>query len=202
MHRNLSAPGLALALFLAPAAYAQPTDRPPAAVPGETALPQGVALGGAFSLTDQAGRAATDRDLRGRWALLYFGYTFCPDVCPTELQTMAAALDALGPELGERVRPVFVSIDPERDTPERLADYVALFHPRLIGLTGSAAHVAQAARAYRVYYARARPGDGDGYLMDHSSFIYLLDPDGAVRGLFRPGTTAEDLAAALRRRLP
>ena len=150
---------------------------------------------------DPSGRVVTDRDLRGRWSLLYFGYTSCPDVCPTELQTMAEALDALGPDLAGRVQPVFVTVDPERDTPERLADYVKLFHPRLMGLTGTPAQVVQAARAFRVYYAKARSGDGDAYLMDHSSFVYLLDPEGAVRALFRPGTTADDLAAALRRRL-
>lgn len=172
-----------------------------AAAPGETALPSGVTLGGTFTLMDQSGRAVTNRDLRGRWSLLYFGYTSCPDVCPTELQTMAEALDSLGPNLAGHVQPVFVTVDPERDTPERLADYVKLFHPRLMGLTGTPAQVAQAARAYRVYYAKARPGDGDAYLMDHSSFVYLLDPEGAVRALFRPGTTADDLAAALRRRL-
>ena len=114
---------------------------------------------------------------------------------------MVGALDALGPGLAGRVQPVFVTVDPGRDTPERLADYVKLFHPRLMGLTGTPAQVAQAARAYRVYYAKARSGDGDAYLMDHSSFVYLLDPDGVVRALFRPGSSAEDLAAALRRRL-
>lgn len=172
-----------------------------AAPSGETVLPSGISLGGAFSLIDQAGHTVTDRDLSGRWALLYFGYTSCPDVCPTELQAMAAALDALGPDLGAQVQPVFVTVDPERDTPERLASYVALFHPRLIGLTGTPAQVAQAARAYRVYYAKAQSEDASNYLMDHSSFVYLLDREGAVRALFRSGTTAEDLAAALRRRL-
>ena len=176
-----------------------PVNPPP--VPGETALPPGIRLGGPFTLVDDHGTAFTDQDLRGGWTLLYFGYTACPDVCPTELQTMAAALDLLPPELAARVRPVFVTIDPERDTPERLAGYVALFDPRLVGLTGTAGQVAQAARAFRVYYARARAEGSTDYLMDHSSFIYLLDPDGAVRALFRAGVTAEDLATALRRRL-
>ena len=170
-------------------------------VTGETALPPGIRLGGAFALVDQHGRPFTDQDLRGTWSLLTFGYTTCPDVCPTELQTMAAALDLLGPDLAARVRPLFATIDPERDTPERLARYVALFHPRLVGLTGTPAQVAQAARAFRVYYARSRAEGSSDYLMDHSSFLYLLDPEGAVRALFRAGVTAEDLAAALRRRL-
>lgn len=170
-------------------------------VAGETTLPPGIRLGGPFTLTDHHGRTVTDRDLRGGWTLLYFGYTSCPDVCPTELQTMAAALGMLPPDLAARVRPVFATIDPERDTPERLASYVALFDPRLIGLTGTPEQVAQVARAFRVYFARSRAEGTTDYLMDHSSFIYLLDPEGAVRALFRAGTTAEDLAAALRRRL-
>ena len=178
-----------------------PVRQPAAAGTGETALPPGVALGGAFALVDSKGHAVTDRDLRGRWVLLYFGYASCPDVCPTELQTMAEGIDALRPDLAAKVQPVFITVDPERDTPERLADYVALFHPRLIGLTGTPAEVAQAARAYRVYYAKTASADPAEYLMDHSSFLYLVGPDGAVRALFRPGTTSEDLAAALRRRL-
>lgn len=168
---------------------------------GETILPPGVRIGGTFALVDHHGQRVTDQDLHGSWSLLYFGYTSCPDVCPTELQTMAAALGLLSPNLAARVRPIFATIDPERDTPERLASYVALFDPRLVGLTGSPEAVAQAARAFRVYYARSRVEGSTEYLMDHSSFIYLLDPEGVVRALFRAGTTAEDLAAALRRRL-
>jgi protein SCO1/2 len=105
-------------------------------------------------------------------------------------------MDALGPA-GERVTPVFISIDPERDTPEALADYVSRFHPRLVGLTGSAEQVAQAARAYRVYYAKVAPRDTTGYLMDHSSFIYFVGPDGRVRSLFRPETAPEAIAATV-----
>jgi protein SCO1/2 len=168
----------------------------PAPSPGGIQLAQGVALGGPFTLVDHTGRAVTERDFAGRPMLLYFGFTYCPDVCPTELGTIAAALDALGP-LGERVTPVFVTIDPERDTPAAMADYVSRFHPRMVGLTGSAEQIAQAARAYRVYYAKVRPRDSSDYLMDHSSFIYFVGPDGRVRSLFRPETSPEAMAAAI-----
>jgi protein SCO1/2 len=168
----------------------------PAPSAGGIQLPQGVALGGPFTLVDHTGRTVTDRDFAGRPMLLYFGFTYCPDVCPTELGTIAAALDAMGPA-GERVTPVLVTIDPERDTPAALADYVSRFHPRMIGLTGSAEQIAQAARAYRVYYAKVRPRDSTDYLMDHSSFIYFVGPDGRVRSLFRPETTPEAIAAAI-----
>jgi protein SCO1/2 len=163
---------------------------------GGIQLSQGVALGGPFSLVDHTGRAVSERDFAGRPLLVYFGFTYCPDVCPTELGTIAAALDAMGPA-GERVTPVFVSIDPERDTPAAMADYVSRFHPRMVGLTGTAEQVAQAARAYRVYYAKVRPRDSTDYLMDHSSFIYFVGPDGRVRSLFRPETAPEAIAAAV-----
>ncbi len=163
---------------------------------GGIQLAQGVTLGGPFTLIDQSGRTISERDFSGRALLLYFGYSYCPDVCPTELGTIAAALDAMGPA-AERVTPVFITIDPERDTPAALADYVSRFHPRMIGLTGTPEQIAQAARAYRVYYAKVRPRDATDYLMDHSSFIYFVGPDGRVRSLFRPETTPEAIAAAV-----
>lgn len=168
----------------------------PVPAAGGVQLPQGMSLGGPFSLTDQAGHAVTEHDYAGRWMLVYFGYSFCPDVCPTELGTMAAAIDALGPA-GERVTPVFISVDPQRDTPAVLADYVARFHPRLQGLTGTPEQVAEVARRYRVYYARVKRPDMTEYLMDHSSFIYLVGPDARVRTLFRPEMRPEDIAAAI-----
>jgi protein SCO1/2 len=128
--------------------------------------------------------------------LVYFGFTYCPDVCPTELGTMAAALDAMG-EAGEAVVPVLVTIDPERDRPEQLADYVSRFHPRMQGLTGSAEQVAEVARRYRVFFSRVQRPDAGAYTMDHSSFIYLVGPDGRVRTLFRPETSPEAMAASI-----
>jgi protein SCO1/2 len=172
----------------------------PAPATGGLQMPQGMTLGGSFSLTDQTGRAVTDRDYAGGFSLIYFGFTFCPDVCPTELGTMAAALDLLGDDAA-RVTPIFITIDPERDRPPQMADYVARFHPRLVGLTGTPEQVAQAARAFRVYYAKVTPPNATDYLMDHSSFIYLTGPDGRVRSLFRPQTSPEDIAAAIRGQL-
>ncbi|WP_237217221.1 SCO family protein [Falsiroseomonas oryziterrae] len=172
----------------------------PAPSAGGVQLPQGLVLGGPFSLTDHTGRAVTEADFAGRFLLLYFGFTYCPDVCPTELGVIAAAVDALG-EQGERVTPVLITVDPERDTPEALADYVSRFHPRMVGLTGTAQQVAAAARAYRVYYARVQRPDMTQYLMDHSSFIYLVGPDARVRALFRPETSPEAIAQAVRAQL-
>ena len=161
----------------------------------------GVQVGGPFSLIDQTGKAVTEATWRGRWMLIYFGYTTCPDVCPTELQAIAAALESLGQQAAQVV-PIFITVDPERDTPARLADYVKLFDDRLVGLTGTPQQIAAVTRAYRVYYAKVTPKDSATYLMDHTSFLYLMDPDGALRALFRPGTTAQELAEAIRVRLP
>lgn len=167
---------------------------------GGVQLAQGVSLGGPFNLTDHAGRAVTDRDFAGRWMLVYFGFTWCPDVCPTELGTMAAALDAMGPA-GEAVVPVLITVDPERDGPAQLADYVGRFHPRLVGLTGTPEQIAEVARRYRVYYAKARRAGADDYSVDHSGFTYLVGPDSRVRTLFRPDTPPEAIAAAVSARL-
>lgn len=159
------------------------------------ALQQGEALvGGPFELTDQDGKRVTDKDFRGRYMLVAFGYTFCPDVCPSELQVMSAALDKLGKD-AERVQPVFVSIDPERDAPKVMKNYVANFRPGFMGLTGSADDIAKAASAYRVYYARAKGfEDKADYLMDHSALIFLMGPDGKYVKFFPYSTDAEQLA--------
>lgn len=168
----------------------------PAPSAGGVQLPQGLVLGGPFSMVDHTGRAVTQADYAGRNLLVYFGFTYCPDVCPTELGTIAAALDEMG-TLGEQVTPMLITIDPERDTPEALADYVSRFHPRMVGLTGSAEQVAAAARAYRVFYAKVERPEMSAYLMDHSSFIYLVGPDGRVRTLFRPESTPEAIAQSV-----
>lgn len=161
----------------------------------------GAEVGGPFTLVDQTGQTVTDRDFRGRFMLVYFGYTFCPDICPTELMTMAQAIDLLG-DAGQQVVPIFITIDPERDTVEAMAGYVALFHPRLVGLTGTPDQIAEAAAPYRVYYARAESEDATYYLMDHSSFVYLMDPEGQNVMLFGRGTSPEAMAEAIRERLP
>lgn len=163
---------------------------------GGMQLPDGVALGGPFTLVNQAGQPVTERDYAGRWMLVYFGFTYCPDVCPTELGTIAAAIDAMGPA-GEAVTPVLITVDPQRDTPAALLDYVGRFHPRMQGLTGTPEQVAEAARRFRVFYSRVQRDENTNYLMDHSSFIYLVGPDGRVRVLFRPDTSPETMAASV-----
>jgi cytochrome oxidase Cu insertion factor (SCO1/SenC/PrrC family) len=163
-------------------------------------LPGSVQIGGPFRLVNQNGTAVTDADYRGRWMLVYFGYTFCPDVCPTELQTIAAAVDKLGPDAA-KVAPLFITVDPARDTPAVLAKYVALFGHGITGLTGTPDEIAAVARAFRVYYAKAPVGGTATYLMDHSSFVYLLDPKGRLAALFNQDTSADELAAGLRERL-
>jgi protein SCO1/2 len=167
-------------------------------------LPQGpiasgtALVGGPFSLTDQNGKRVTDQDFRGKYMLIFFGYTYCPDVCPSELQVMSAALDQLGPE-ADKIQPIFITIDPARDTPETLKVYVSNFHPRLIGLTGSESEIAAAATAYRVYYAKAKgTEDKPDYLMDHGTILYLMGPDGKFVKHFTYSTEAKGLAEALR----
>jgi cytochrome oxidase Cu insertion factor (SCO1/SenC/PrrC family) len=154
-------------------------------------------IGGPFALIDHTGKRRTDEDFRGKLMLVYFGFTYCPDVCPTDLQEIGLALDRLG-AAGEAVEPVFITLDPERDTPEHLRDYMPLFHPRFVGLTGAAAAIAEAARAYRVYYKKVEREDGSDYTVDHSAFIYLIGRDGEYLGFFPPGTPAERLAEAIR----
>lgn len=157
-------------------------------------------VGGPFALTDHTGREVTDKDFQGKYALIYFGYTYCPDVCPGELQLMAAALDELG-DKAEEIQPIFITVDPERDTVEHMATYVPQFHDRLIGLTGTPDQIAAAAKAYRVYYARVDDPDSTEYLMDHSSIFYLMGPDGAYVGHLTYGTKPKDFAAKLAQHL-
>ena len=169
-------------------------------IAGGVNIPGTVTVGGPFTLTDSGGRPVTEATYRGRWMLVYLGYTFCPDVCPTELQAIANALDLLGAEAA-KVVPIFITIDPARDTVTALAEYVKLFDPRLVGLTGTEAQISTAARAYRVYHAKAVTKDSTTYLMDHSSFIYLMGPDGGFRALFRQGMAPQELATAIRTRM-
>jgi len=156
-------------------------------------------IGGHFSLTAADGTEVTDRSFAGKWLLLYFGYTFCPDACPTALNTMAEALDELGP-LAERVQPIFITVDPQRDTPSVMAQYVKAFHPRLIGLTGTAAQIASAAKDFRVFY-QVRPLGNEEYAVDHSSYIYVIDTDGRVAKLMTGDLPGHPVAAELKRLL-
>ena len=159
-----------------------------------------VDIGGPFELTDHTGAQFTRDDLAGDYALIYFGYTFCPDVCPTELGLMAEAIDLLEGD-GERVRPIMITIDPERDTPDVLSEYVPLFHERLVGLTGTEQEVRDVATKYRVFYRRFEDPSYTYYLMDHTSFVYLLSPTGEIASMFRYQTPPEEMAATIRQHM-
>lgn len=173
MNARLRLAGMAL-LLTAAACGRTPPGPPPLA---------GAALGGPFAMTDQNGRATTDRSFAGRYRAIYFGYTFCPDVCPTTLQTMMAGYHQFAQDhrdAAARLAPIFVSVDPARDTPAVMKPYVAAFGPELIGLSGSAAETARVAKEYGVYYKReAAPSGASGYLVDHASQAMLFGPDGA-----------------------
>lgn len=160
----------------------------------------GDAIGGPYELVDQNGTIRRDTDFRGKFVMIYFGFTFCPDACPTALLGMAQALDDIGP-LADRVQPIFVSIDPDRDTVAQMKSYVEAVDPRLIGLTGSAAQVASAAKAYRVFYRKVTPPGMSDYLMDHTSLIYLMGPDGKYLDHFSHETPPDKIAERLRRRI-
>jgi len=153
-------------------------------------------IGGPFTLIDQDGRTVSDKDFRGKWMLVYFGFTFCPDICPTSLARNDDALAMLG-DKGVKVVPVLISVDPERDTPERLKDYVKFFSPRLVGLTGSPQQIAEVAREYRVYYAKAGQKDDATYLIDHSALTYLIGPDGRFVQFFRAQASPQEIADRL-----
>jgi protein SCO1/2 len=158
-----------------------------------------VSIGGPFTLTDQIGRTVNEHTYDGSYRLIYFGYTFCPDACPTELQVMAQALDTMGAD-GAKVQPIFITIDPARDTQAQLAKYVPLFDKRLAGLTGSAEQIAAVAKAYKVYYSKAPAtgSDPNAYGMNHSSFVYLMDPNGKFLTVFSSDTDSDKMAADIK----
>ena len=159
------------------------------------------AIGGPISLVDHNGRAFTEADFKGKPTLIYFGFTFCPDVCPTALLVMETAVEKLGPDALKKVNLVFITVDPTRDTPELLKGYVTNFGPTFVGLTGTPEQVAAAARSYRVYYQKVPGKDGSPYLMDHSSIVYLLDRNGRFVTHFTHEAKAEAIAAAVGRLL-
>jgi protein SCO1/2 len=157
-------------------------------------------IGGSFTLIDHTGKPRTDADFRGKLMLVYFGFSFCPDVCPTDLMAIGQAVDKLGPA-GDAVQPLFITVDPDRDTPAHLADYVPSFHSRLVGLTGDAAQVRDAARLYRVFYAKVAIEGAAEYTVDHSGFIYLMDRDSKYLGFFPPGTPSDRMVAVIKAHL-
>lgn len=175
---------------------------------GETPPPRTegtAAIGGPFTLVDGNGTKITDKSFAGRHLLISFGFTSCPDVCPTVLITIGQALDELGNDAAA-VQALFITVDPQRDTPDVVADYVKNFHPALIGLSGSADQVAAAAAAYRIYYAQvpnpdAAEGDALDYSIDHSAFLYLMSPDGAYLTHFSHRSTVEEIVDVIRAQL-
>ena len=163
--------------------------------PSSVADTSPVPIGGAFTLVDENGQTVTDASYRGKWLLIFFGFTQCPDVCPTALNDIALTLDQLGPLAGS-VQPLFVTVDPERDTPQIVKDYTDAFHPNIVGLTGTPAQVAETAKAYRIYYKKVV--QGDTYTMDHSGITYVMAPDGKFAAHFSPRTPIDAMAAKLR----
>ncbi len=161
--------------------------------------PAGISVGGPFTLVSGEGKTVTEKDYRGRYLLVYFGYTFCPDICPTTLNAVGEALDKIGPK-ASKVQPLFITVDPKRDTPAVVRQFAAAFGPRVVGLTGSAEQIAAVAKAYRVYYAEHRTGKGaDDYTMDHSSVLYLMGPDGRFIAPIRADMNPDEMAVALAR---
>ena len=156
-------------------------------------------VGGPFTLTDQAGRQRSDTEFRGKLMIVYFGYTFCPDVCPADLMAITQALDALGPA-AEGVQPIFITIDPERDT-KVLADYVSAFHHSLVGLTGSPDEIRNVANSYKAFYAKVPDQGSGGYSIDHTGVIYLMGRDGEYLGFMPPQTNPDRLTEILRKYL-
>jgi protein SCO1 len=154
-------------------------------------------IGAHFLLMTSQGRRITDRSFPGQWLLVYFGYTFCPDACPTALNAIGNALDELGPRAAG-VQPIFITVDPERDTPQVVADYVKAFDPRMVGLSGTPEQIAAAAKEFRVYY-KVRPLGRGEYAIDHSSFIYVIDPQSRVVELLTGNLPGHSVAEELRR---
>ena len=155
-------------------------------------------IGGPFALVDHTGRTRTEKDLLGKFAVVNFGFSNCPDVCPTTLQTISDALEAMGPA-AERIRPVFITVDPERDTASRLKTYRRAFDDRFLMLTGSVAGIARAAKAYKVGYSSMKPAADGSYMVNHTALIYLMGPDGAYITHFPFRITPDKLADALKK---
>ena len=159
-------------------------------------------VGGPFSLIDQTGKHVTEKDFLGRYTLVYFGFTNCPDICPAGLQVMSAAIDKLGTK-GASITPVFITLDAQRDTPEKLAGYVKSFHPRLVGLSGTAENLASAAKAYRVYSQKVEDDKSPGnYSYDHAAIFYLMGKDGVFITHIPHTTDVDELVRTLSAAIP
>lgn len=175
---------------------------PSSTVDGQVTVSGRPSVGGPFSLIDNTGKRVTDKDYLGRYMLVFFGYTNCPDVCPAGLQVMSAALDKLGKRADEIV-PIFITLDPAQDTPEKMATYVKAFSPHLVGLTGTESEIAATAKAYRVYYQKvADEKDPKSYTIDHSAIFYLMGEDGKLLAPIPHTNDVDQLVASLDRALP
>jgi protein SCO1/2 len=184
---------LALLAALLVAGCAPRADSPPL---------EGATMGGAFTLTAQNGRRVSDSDFAGKYRLVYFGFTFCPDVCPTDMATLGAGLrrfETQHPARAAKLQPIFVSVDPARDTPPVLRQFVAAFHPRFVGLTGSEAEIARVARAYGIFYERGAPASGGGYNVNHSRMAVLYGPRGEPIAIVPHDRGPDGVAAELAR---
>jgi protein SCO1/2 len=151
------------------------------------------AFGGPFTLTDQSGQTVTDKNFTGKYRLIYFGFTYCPAICPTELSKMTAALNTLG-DKGKAIVPMFITVDPERDTAEKMKNYVSLFHPSLVGLTGTPEQIKTTLKEYKIYAAKRQDEGMTDYTMDHSSFVYFMDPHDRLLHIFKSEDTADVMA--------
>ena len=165
----------------------------------DSAAMEGVKLGGPFQLIDQDGRTVTNKNFDGEYKLIYFGFTSCPAVCPTELRKMTQALNSLG-STANKIQPIFITVDPARDTAKAMKGYISLFHPRLIGLTGSQAQIDKITHEYKVYAAKVPQNDGD-YTMSHSSFIYFMSLDGETLALYQPDDNADFMARDMKEKV-
>jgi len=193
----------ACALFLAASLYgcdlAAAAEQPSAAQMMDDLMYGRGSVGGPFTLTDQTGKQRRDTEFRGKLMIVYFGYTYCPDVCPTDLMAITQALDALGPA-AEGVQPVFIAIDPERDS-EVLAEYLSAFHPSFVGLTGSPEVIRAVANAYKAFYVKVPDERSGGYSIDHTGVIYLMGRNGEYLGFMPPQTSPDRLTEILRKNL-
>lgn len=163
-------------------------------------LAGGAQVGGGYSLIDHNGKAVSEANYSGSYKIIFFGFTYCPAVCPTELQKMTRVLDILGEDGGD-IEPLFISVDPERDTPDVIRDYVMQFHPSITGLTGSRAQIDTVLESYKVYATKVESEFMDGYMMDHSAFMYLMSPDDVLITLYPTEDTAENIAKDIKNRL-
>lgn len=197
MGQKLVGASLIVALATMLAGCGGPVDAPPATPPLE-----GARIGGPFTLTDQNGKTVRDTDFAGKYRLVYFGYSFCPDICPVDLQKLMRGLaqfEKADPARGAKIAPLFITVDPARDTPEALKPFVARYHPRLLGLTGTPEQIATVAKAYVVTYNKVDGSAPDRYLMAHSQLAFLMDPAGkplALLPLDDPSTDADEGAPA------